>query len=64
MSDTQPERLNWRVNDFCMAFGIGRTKFYQLVNEGRIKTVKLGSRTLIPADQVASLQADLAAGID
>ena len=27
--------------------GIGRTKFYELVNEGRIKTIAVGRRTLV-----------------
>ena len=33
---------------------LGRTKFYELVNNGRIKTVKVGSRTLV---NYASLEA-------
>ena len=27
--------------------GLGRTKFYELVKEGRIKTVSIGRRTLV-----------------
>ncbi len=38
----------WRVNDFCKAFGIGRTLFYQEVKAGKIQIVKVGARTLIP----------------
>jgi predicted DNA-binding transcriptional regulator AlpA len=27
--------------------GIGRTKFYELINEGRVKTVPIGRRRLV-----------------
>jgi hypothetical protein len=27
--------------------GIGRTKFYELINEGRVKTVTIGRRRLV-----------------
>jgi excisionase family DNA binding protein len=27
--------------------GIGRTKFYELVKDGRIRTLKIGTRTLV-----------------
>lgn len=45
-----PERVNWSVNEFCKAHGIGRTLFYEEVSRGEIVVIKVGSRTLIPAD--------------
>ena len=41
-------RVNWRVDDFCRAHGIGRTYFYDEVKRGEIKPIKIGKRTLIP----------------
>jgi len=39
------------VSQFCEAYGIGRTKLYQLFDEGRgPTTVRVGRRVLIPAD--------------
>lgn len=38
---------------------LGRTKFYDLINAGKIKTVKIGSRTLV---NYASLEALTAEG--
>jgi excisionase family DNA binding protein len=31
---------------------IGRTKLYELIDAGKIKTVKIGSRTLISDDEL------------
>jgi excisionase family DNA binding protein len=55
-------RINWRVQDFCEAFGIGRTKFYALVKAGKIKTIKCGARTLIPANSAQTFQEAMEAG--
>ena len=43
-----PDRLAWRVNDFCRALGISRTSFYELLRENRIRTIVIGGRRLIP----------------
>jgi excisionase family DNA binding protein len=37
------------------ALGIGTTKIYELINEGQLKTVKLGRRTLIRTDSIYAL---------
>jgi hypothetical protein len=50
------DRVNWRVNDFCDAHGIGRTSFYEEVNCGKIKVIKYGKRTLIPDSQAKAFQ--------
>jgi excisionase family DNA binding protein len=39
--------------------GIGPTKFYELVAEGRIKTLKLGRATLVPTDQYQAFRESL-----
>jgi excisionase family DNA binding protein len=56
------ERANWRVNDFLASFGIGRTKFYELVKSGKIKTVKCGRTTLIPHGEALAYQERLEGG--
>ena len=56
------ERANWRVNDFLAHFAIGRTKFYELVKDGEIKTVKCGRTTLIPHSEAIAYQARLESG--
>lgn len=40
------------VNETCAALSISRTKFYEQVEEGRIRVLKLGRRTLVPVTEV------------
>ena len=35
------------IPEACAMIRIGRTKFYQLLNAGEIKAVKIGKKTLI-----------------
>ena len=35
------------IRDFCVATRLGRTKVQKLINEGQIRSVKIGSRRLI-----------------
>jgi excisionase family DNA binding protein len=46
-------RLAYSVNDTCKTLSIGKTKLYEEIAAGRIKPLKSGKRTLIPADQIA-----------
>ena len=56
-SNTEAEqRINWRVNDFCHAFGIGRTSFYEEVKRGELKVIKFGKRTLVPNAEAKAWQ--------
>lgn len=48
------EPLATSVNGAARALSLGRTSIYQLINEGKLETVKLGRRTLI---KTASLRA-------
>jgi excisionase family DNA binding protein len=47
--------LAYRVAQFCKAVGIRKTKFYELARDGKIKTVIIGGRRLIPADEAQRL---------
>ncbi len=49
-------RVNWRVDDFCRAHGIGRTLFYKEVKRGEIKIIKIGKRTLVPVSESKAWQ--------
>ena len=35
------------IRDFCVATQLGRTMVQKLINEGQIRSVKIGSRRLI-----------------
>lgn len=43
-------KLAYTINEFCDAVGIGRNKTYIEIKEGRLKTVKIGRRTVIRRD--------------
>lgn len=53
-------RQAWRMDDFCMNFGLSRSTVYNLMKEGRLKTVKVGGRRLIPVDAARELLAGAA----
>lgn len=39
----------YTVTEFLETFGVGRTKFYELVNSGALKARKNGQRTIVLA---------------
>ena len=52
---TPDERRAYRINDFCRAFGLGRTKAYELIGSGKLRTVTVGGRRLVPRDAAEAL---------
>lgn len=51
------EPLAYSVREACRASSLGRTRLYQLINEGRLEARKIGKRTLIPAASLRALVA-------
>mgnify|MGYP001412545211 CR=1 FL=1 len=45
-----PEKLAYTIREFRQASGIGRTRIYDEIAAGRLRTVKFGRSRLIPAD--------------
>lgn len=43
------------VSEAAKALNLGRTSIYQLINEGRLEAVKLGSRRLIKLASIHQL---------
>ena len=55
MANTEPTSLSraaYSPEETCRLLGIGHTKFYELVSEGRIKMLKLGRKSIIPAQEI------------
>jgi excisionase family DNA binding protein len=46
-------KVAYTVEEARHMMNIGRTKFYEEVKAGRLRTVKLGKKTLIPAAEPA-----------
>ena len=55
-----PDRL-LSVDEAARALGIGRSVLYGLIASGRVRSVKVGRRRLIPSSAVAGYIAELAA---
>lgn len=50
-----PEPLVYSINDACRISSLGRTRLYQLIKAGQIRTTKVGRRTLVCAASLKSL---------
>ena len=49
------EPLAYSVNEAIRVSSLGRTRLYQLINEGKLEARKVGKRTLIPAARLRRL---------
>lgn len=49
------------IDDGARAIGVKRTKFYSIVNEGRIPLVKIGRKSLVSVESLKSFAATLTA---
>jgi hypothetical protein len=43
-------RPQYPLNDFCREFGIGRTRAYQEIAAGRLKSFKIGKLTFVTGE--------------
>ena len=53
MNDKLP--LANTITDSCSRLGIGRTLMYDLLKQGKLQSIKLGTRTLIPETELQRL---------
>ncbi|KQM57149.1 MULTISPECIES: helix-turn-helix domain-containing protein [unclassified Sphingomonas] len=49
------EPITVTVADAKKALGLGATKIYELIGEGRLQTVKIGRRTLVKTASIRAL---------
>lgn len=47
--------LALRVKDFCARIGISASTFWKRVSEEKIRVIRIGGRTLVPAEEVARI---------
>ena len=48
-------QLTTSISQAAEALSLGRTSIYQLINEGRLATVKIGRRRLVKVDSIRLL---------
>jgi hypothetical protein len=54
-------RLAYTIQEFVRSSGVGRTATYEALNDGRLKAVKAGTRTLILGDSARAFITSLPA---
>jgi excisionase family DNA binding protein len=55
MLNTSPAKLAFSVAETCDALGLGKTNIYKLIADGKLDTVKIGGRRLVPAAAIQAL---------
>lgn len=49
------DRRAYRIREFNQAFGVCNSTTYKLIREGKLKTVVIGGRRLIPVEAAEAL---------
>jgi excisionase family DNA binding protein len=47
--------ITYRVNDAAKVVGLSRSKIYELIGEGKLRSVMVAGRRLIPSDALRDL---------
>lgn len=48
-------KIAYSIMEACDATSLGKTTIYALIRDGRLKTVRIGRRTLIPGESLQAL---------
>jgi excisionase family DNA binding protein len=55
ITNSAPERRALRVNEFCATYGLSRSTAYKLMKQGKLRTVLIGGRRVVPVDAAEAL---------
>lgn len=50
-----PPRIAYSIKEACRASSLGRTTIYSHISAGRLRAVRIGGRTVIPAESLHAL---------
>ena len=50
-----PPKLAYSIREACEATSLGKTKIYALIAASRLRAVRVGGRTVIPAESLRAL---------
>jgi excisionase family DNA binding protein len=56
---TMSDKMAYSVQEAAEQLGIGRTLAYELIREGRLPSIKLGNRRLVPHSDLVAFLEDL-----
>jgi excisionase family DNA binding protein len=59
MDNVSHDIITATIPEFCRVSGNGRTKTYELIAEGKLKSIKIGKRRLIVVDSYRRLVDEL-----
>ena len=48
-------KLGYSIREACQASSLGRTTIYSHISAGRLRAVRVGRRTIIPAEALRAL---------
>lgn len=51
----QPPKIGYSIREACHASSLGRTTIYNHISAGRLRAVRVGGRTIIPAEALHAL---------
>jgi excisionase family DNA binding protein len=55
MTESNRHPIAYSIKDACAASSLGRTTIYSHIAAGRLRAVRIGGRTIIPADSLHAL---------
>jgi excisionase family DNA binding protein len=55
MDSSYSRPLAYSIKDACSVSSLGRTTLYSHMKSGRLKAIRVGGRTLIPAESLHNL---------
>lgn len=55
MSTTNIQKLAYSIREACETSSLGKTTIYALIGQGRLEAVRIGGRTVIPAESLQAL---------
>lgn len=50
-----PPKVGYSIREACQASSLGRSTIYRHIATGRLRAVRVGGRTIIPADALHAL---------
>ena len=63
MDESEIPPVMYRVEEAARALRLSRSLLYELIRSGRLRTVKVGSRRLVPVEALAECVAMLQDGV-
>lgn len=61
MNDLTPRKLAYSIREACAASSLSRTTIYGHISSGRLRAVRVGGRTVIPAEALEALVSGVSA---